>query len=131
MTALTPAATQHFAPKFGREHPLHMPVFVTHVEERYELLGNVAPIHVEAEQTAVLAADVASQAMQLSLVIVPGHVVTPYECQEFGDDGEHFRNGTRKEIGGGDIKEGIFITQCTQYLHGVQRFLDLGRDAVH
>jgi len=63
VTALTPAATRHFGHEFGREHPLHLSVRVARVEERDELFGNVAPIHVEGEQIAVLAADVACLAL--------------------------------------------------------------------
>ena len=67
MTALTPAALRHFGPEFGPEHPLHLPVcFVPRAEERYKLLVYVAPIHVDGEQTAVLDAAVASQALRLS-----------------------------------------------------------------
>jgi len=84
---LTPAATWHFGPKFGREHPLLLPVCgITSAEERYELLWSIAPIHVEGEQTAVLAADVTSQALQLALFMVPGRVVTYYEGQGVGHE---------------------------------------------
>jgi len=44
-------------------------------EERDEFLRGVTPVHVEGEKTAVLAADVTGQALQLSLVIVPGAAV--------------------------------------------------------
>ena len=37
--------------------------------------------------------------------------------------GAHFRDGTWQEIGGLDVMEGIYIAQCTQYLHGVHQFL--------
>jgi hypothetical protein len=45
-------------------------------EEHDELLRCVTPVHVEGEKTAVLAADVAGQALQLPLVIFPGDAVT-------------------------------------------------------
>jgi len=81
---LYPAATRHFGTEFGCENPVHLQVCVTRVEERYELLGSVAPIHVEGEQTALLAADVACQALQLFPFILPGRVVTSYESQDVG-----------------------------------------------
>jgi len=63
---LGPAATWHFGPEFGREHILHLLVCgVTCTEERYKLVWSVAPFHVEGKQTAVLAADVTNQALQL------------------------------------------------------------------
>jgi len=82
---MTRAATQHFGPEFGRELPLHLPICGDScAEERYELLGIVAPIHVDSKQTTVLAADVASPALQLSLFMVAGRSVTSYECQFVG-----------------------------------------------
>ena len=44
------------------------------------------------------------------------------------NDGASFRDGTWQEIRGLDVKEGIYIAQCTQYLHGVHLFLKVGRD---
>jgi len=83
---LTPAATWHFGPEFGREHLLHLPVCdVTCAEERYKFLWSVAPIHVEGKHIAVFAADVTSQALQLS-VTVPGRGVTFYEGQDIGHE---------------------------------------------
>jgi len=79
---LTPASTWHFGPEFGREH-LQMPVYCI-AEERHKLQGSVAPIHVESEQTAVLAANVTSQALHGSLVTVSGRAVTCYEGQDVG-----------------------------------------------
>jgi len=68
---MTPAATRYFGPEFGRQHLLHLPVCaVTRDEERYKMLGRVAPIHVESKRTAVRAADVATQALQLSFILV-------------------------------------------------------------
>ena len=84
---MTTAATRHFGPEFGREYTLHLPVCgITCAEERYEFLWSVAPIHVEGKQTAVLAADVTSLALQLSLVMVPGRAVTFYEGQDVGHE---------------------------------------------
>ena len=69
---MTPAATWQGGPKFGREHLRHLSVYIaTAGEERDELLGGVASVHEESEKTAVLATDVAGQALQLSLVIFP------------------------------------------------------------
>ena len=82
---MTPAATWHFGPEFGREHLLHLPVCCIS-EELHKLLGSVAPIHVEGEQTAVLATDVTSQALQGSLVVVPDRAVTCYEGQDVGHE---------------------------------------------
>jgi len=45
------------------------------------MFGSVAPIHVEGEKTAVLAADITSQALQLSPVMILGRAVTSYEFQ--------------------------------------------------
>ena len=66
--------------------PIHLPVSVTRVEERYEMLGSLAPIHVEGEQTAVIAADVATEDLQLSFILVPGRAVTTYECLDVGQE---------------------------------------------
>jgi hypothetical protein len=44
-------------------------------EERDELLRGVTPVHVEGEKTAVLAADVTGDALQLYLVIFPNRAV--------------------------------------------------------
>ena len=82
---MTPAATWHFGPEFGREHLLNLPVCCI-AEERHKLLGSVAPIHVEGEQTAVLATDLTSQALQGLLVTVPGRAVTCYEGQDVGHE---------------------------------------------
>ena len=70
---MTPAAAWYFGPENGREHSLH-------------LLLSVAPIDLESEQTAVLAAEVASQAFLLSPVMVPGRAVTYYEFQDVGPE---------------------------------------------
>ena len=84
---MTPAATWHFVPEFGREHLLHLPVCgVSCAEERYKFLWSVAPTHVEGKQTAVLAADVTSQALQLSSVMIPGRVDSFYEGQDIGHE---------------------------------------------
>jgi len=73
---LTPAATWHFGPEFGREHLIHQLVCgVTCAEERYKMLWIVTPILVEGEQIAVLAANITSQALQLSLLSFPGRAV--------------------------------------------------------
>ena len=50
-------------------------------------MGSVAPIHVQGEQAAVLAADVTSKALQLSPVTVPGRAVMFHEGQEVGTNG--------------------------------------------
>jgi len=82
---LTPAATRHCGPEFGCVHPLHLPICgFSRVEGRYEWLEIVAPIAVEGEHTAVLAADVASQALQVSFLMLPGRVVKFYECHDVG-----------------------------------------------
>ena len=84
---MTLSATWHFGPEFGREHPLRLSVCgITRAEERYKLLGSVALIHVEGEQTAVHAEDVTSQALQLSFLIVPCRAVTFYEGQDIGHE---------------------------------------------
>ena len=44
------------------------------------------PIHVEGEQTAVLASDITSEALQLSLVKIPGRTVTFYEGRDVGHE---------------------------------------------
>jgi len=63
-------------PKFGHEHLRHLSVCISPTgEERDELLRGVTPVHVEGGKSAVLAADVAGQALQLSLVIFPGGAV--------------------------------------------------------
>jgi len=49
-------------------------------EERHKLLGSVAPIHVEGEQTAVLATDVTSQALPTLRPTV--HRLRPHETEE-------------------------------------------------
>jgi len=73
---LTPAATQQGGPKFGRVHLRHLSVCIAPAgEERDELMWVVTPVHEEGEKTAVLAADVTGQALQLSLVIFPGGAV--------------------------------------------------------
>jgi len=82
---LTKSATGHIGPEFGSEFPLHQPV-CCFTEERYELLGCVAPIHVEGEQTALLAADIASQASQLSFFMVQCRAVSSYEGQHVGHE---------------------------------------------
>jgi len=82
---LTPTTTVHFSPEFSREHILHLTVCLC-VEKRYKLLGILASIHVEGEQTAVLASDVTTQTLQLSLVTVPGNAVTFYEKQDVGHE---------------------------------------------
>ena len=59
---------------------LHLSVCIANTgEERGELLGGVTPIHVEGENTAVLAPDFTDKTPQLSLVIVPGRAVATYE----------------------------------------------------
>ena len=84
---MTPTAKWHFGPEFGLEHPLHLDVCGFNLaEESDELQGSVTPIHVEGKQTAVLAADVTNQALQLSLVIVPGRSVTFHEDQNVGHE---------------------------------------------
>jgi len=84
---LTPTATRHFGLEFGHELPLQLPgCCVAHVKNRHELLGHVAPIRVEGEQTAVLAAAFAIQALQLFPVIVPVRAVASYKCQEVGHE---------------------------------------------
>ena len=72
---LTQGATRHFGHEFGRERHLHLSVRVEGVEEHYDLFGSEAPFHVQGEETAVLAADVARQALQLSPVMVPCRAV--------------------------------------------------------
>ena len=81
---MTPSATWHFGPEFGREH-LYLPICCI-AEERHKLLGSVAPILVEGEQTAVLATDVISQALQGFLVTVSGRAITCYEGQDVGHE---------------------------------------------
>jgi len=82
---LIPTATWHFGPEFGLEHHLHLAVCGSNLaEESDEVLGIVTPIHVEGKHTAVLAADVTSEALQLSPVTVPGLAVTFYEGQDVG-----------------------------------------------
>ena len=44
-------------------------------QERDEFLRGVNPVHVEGETPAVLATDIAGQALQLSLVIFPSGAV--------------------------------------------------------
>ena len=73
--SIDPTAPRNFGPEFGCKHPLHLPVCIARVEERQEWRGSVASIPVEGEQTAVFAADVASQALQLSPVVVPCRAV--------------------------------------------------------
>ena len=51
------------------------------------MFGRVAPIHIDGEQSAALAADVASQALQLTPFMVPVPAVSSYE----GQDVEHER----------------------------------------
>jgi len=76
---LTQAATRQGGTKFGRQHLLHLSVcFAPTGEERDELLGDVTPVHVAGEKTAVLATVVTDQTLQLSLVIVPGRAVATY-----------------------------------------------------
>jgi len=50
------------------------------------MLWIVAPIHVQGEQTAVLATDVTSQAMQLSPVTVPGRAFPLYKVHDVGHE---------------------------------------------
>jgi len=50
------------------------------------LLGSVAPIHVQGEQTAVLAADVTCQALQLSFVTVPCRVLPLDNVHDVGHE---------------------------------------------
>ena len=67
--ALTPATMRMGGPKFGREHLRHLSVCIaTAGEECDELLRGVTPVHEEGGKTAVLATDVAGEALQLSLV---------------------------------------------------------------
>ena len=55
---------------------LHLSVCVAPTsEERDELLRDVTPVHVEGEKPIVLATDVTDQALQLSILIVPGRTV--------------------------------------------------------
>jgi hypothetical protein len=73
---LTAATTRQGGPKFRRKHLRHLSVCIAPTgEESDELLWGVTPAHVESEKTAVLAAEVTGQALQLSLVIVPGGAV--------------------------------------------------------
>jgi len=83
---LTPAATRQSGPEFGHKHPIHLSVRVARAEERDEFFRSVAPIHVEDEQTAVLAADVARHALQLSPIMVPGRAVASYESPDVGHE---------------------------------------------
>ena len=86
--ALTSDATRQFGPEFGRERPLHLPVCgISCDKERCGLLGSVAPIHVEGELLAVLDAEVASQALQFSPVIVSGRAVTFLKVRMSGTKG--------------------------------------------
>ena len=79
---MTSADTRLFGPEFGSEHTLHPPDSgVSRVEERYELLCSLDPIHVEGEQTAVVPTDDAIQALQLSPFMVPCRAVASYEGQ--------------------------------------------------
>ena len=55
-------------------------------EERHKLLGIVAPVHVQGEQTAVLAADLTCQALQLSFVKISGRAVPPENVHDFGHE---------------------------------------------
>jgi hypothetical protein len=76
LAALTPAATRQGGPRFGREHLRHLSVCIaTAGEERDELLRGVTPVLEEGEKPAVLATDVAGQALQLYLVIFPSGAV--------------------------------------------------------
>jgi len=72
--ALTTATTRQGGPKFGRGHLRQLSVCIAG-EEHDELLWVVTPVHEEGEKTAVLAADVTGQALQLSLAIFPGVAV--------------------------------------------------------
>jgi hypothetical protein len=64
---------------------LHLSVCIAHTgEERGELLGGVTPVHVEGENTAVLATDVTGQALQVSVVIVAVRAVSAYERTDRG-----------------------------------------------
>jgi len=74
----------HFGPEIGREH-LQLPVCWID-EERRKLLDSVDPIHVEGEQTAVHAADVTSQDLQLSPVTVPCREVQLYKVHDVGQE---------------------------------------------
>jgi len=70
---LTPADTRQGGPKFGLEHLRHLSACIAPAgEERDELLWGLTPVHEKGGNTAVLAADVTGQALQLSLVIFPG-----------------------------------------------------------
>jgi hypothetical protein len=76
---VTPAATRQDGTKFGREH-LHTSVCIAPTGEESDVfLRGVTPVHVEGEKTAVLAADVTGQALQLSLVIVPSGAIVMEE----------------------------------------------------
>ena len=73
---LTPATTRQGGIKFGRELLPHLLVCIAPTgEERDELLWLLAPVHIEGEKTALVAAEVTRQALQLSLVIFPGGAV--------------------------------------------------------
>ena len=74
------------------------------------MLGSVAPIHVEGEQTALLATDVTSQALQGSLVMVPGRAVTCYEGQDVGH--ERYDAVRIKVIGIDDLRRKCTDSQC-------------------
>jgi len=50
------------------------------------LLRSVTPVHVEGEKTALLAANVTGQALQLSLFIVPGGAFVMEESLYTGYD---------------------------------------------
>jgi len=49
-------------------------------------VGSVAPVHVQGEQTAVLAADVNCQALQLSFVTIPGRSVPLDKVHDIGHE---------------------------------------------
>jgi len=60
----------------GREHLRHLSLYIAPTgEERDELLWGAKPVHVEGENTAVLAAEVTGQTLQLSLDIFPSVAV--------------------------------------------------------
>ena len=67
------------------------------VEDPIDLVRAVTPVRVEGEQSEVLAADVAGQVLQLSLVEVADGAVATYELVDGGN--ERGRNAVRIEVG--------------------------------
>ena len=47
---------------------------------------SVAPVHVQGEQTSVLAADVTCQALQLSFVTIPGRAIPLDKVHDVGHE---------------------------------------------